>query len=355
MKKLLSVLLVLALIVLPLAAVVTSASAVIAATTVLRMSSESNPAPPVGPATQPPSGETTTEPPSGETTTEPPIENPVSEVPSESDPTDDSTVAPTPPPSPTPSSPGGTTPTQPTTKASATTAKTDPTKAGALNDTASIVKAYNDAVDKMLASNKQISKTQVTNMQPFDGDADMIKLTSMNFDRIVPGLGTVGDIVKTFLGNGTQEFGPGPAKDHLNKSTLTAADVKSATATAKGGGNSLTINIVNKVNPTPGTGAIGNVTRDFPYEADVRDQIAVAVKDELKGLANVNIATMRFEASNVVLKADISAGGDLTALSLSFDFAGRLEDVNIKILNVVPLGKGAWGETTGKRTLTYKF
>jgi hypothetical protein len=345
MKKLLSVLLVLALIILPLAAVVTSAASIMTAASVVGMIKDGT-----SKSTTTPGSNSNDDDPTGSSASQ----DPTTEAPAV--PGDDTTAE-------TPATPGDDTTAE--TPAGDTTGSevpvnntTKPTGGGNNNTTsttkkadpnAAAVKAYNDAVDKLRASNKNITKKQVTSMGEFSGDDGMIKLTSMNFDRISPGLGTIGKIVKDFLGNGEKTFGPGKASDHIKKSTLTTNDINSATFNGK----SLTINIKNKNNPTPGTGALGNVTSDMPYESDVREQIDYNVKESLKGLAKVNIGAMAFNTTNVVLKAEINASGQFTALSLKFDFLARLEKVDIKILGLISLGSGEWGEVKGTRTLTY--
>ncbi|MDR1806235.1 MAG: hypothetical protein LBQ80_05665 [Clostridium sp.] len=339
MKKLLSVLLVLALIILPLAAVVTSASAVIAATTALRMiESGGKTTTSTGTTT-----ETTTAPPAAEDTTAAPAAEDTTEAPAAEDTTEapvaeDTTAGTTAPVATTAAPSGNTTTTAAPTKVTTT--------AAAKKDA---VAAYAEAVKKTIDNGKSVKVTQVTSMGDFTGDEGMIKLTDMNFDRISPGLGTIGSIVKGFLGEGTVDLGTGKPSEKLSASTLTAADVKSSSQS----GDKITINIVDKVNPTPKTGAIGNVTTYFPYESNVREEIDIAVKDSLKGLAKVNIDGMTFSVKNTVLTATVGSNGQLSALTIKFDFNARLEGVNIKILSVISLGSGEWGEVNGTRTLTF--
>lgn len=90
-----------------------------------------------------------------------------------------------------------------------------------------IVDLYNDAVNKVVSDKAGYSKQRTTTVSELDAGS---------YTSVASG------IVKDFLGEGTKEVknSKGSAK-HLNKSTLTASDVKSATCELNGSNYTITL------------------------------------------------------------------------------------------------------------------
>ncbi|MDR1408797.1 MAG: hypothetical protein LBJ12_00690 [Oscillospiraceae bacterium] len=350
MKKLLSVLLVFALIILPLAAVTTAGAAVFATVAAVNLTKsvndkttggtpDSTTEPSTGTVTDPPTDEVTDPPADEETTTQ------------QGGQVTDPTTKPT--------GSGGTTP---TTKPSAnTTAAPKPTSGGNAgtstgvpSDKAAIIKAYQAAVTKIRNSNKPIDKVQVTSLGDFTGDEKMLKLTGTTIPIVKI---NIGNVVKSFLGDGTEGPWHNPVKEQLiDASKLSTADVTNASAKKNGTGFDFTIVLKSETNPKPGTSAIGHVTSDFPTIESVNQSIDDACKNDLGGITKrgpggIDIGSMTFKTTSPTITGTVDGNGKFTALKMSFNFNAHLENATVKV--IFTLGSGEWGETSGLRTLTY--
>ncbi|MDR0884413.1 MAG: hypothetical protein LBN05_07405 [Oscillospiraceae bacterium] len=329
MKKLLSVLLVMALILLPLAAVVTSAAAVIAVNNVTAIIDQLKT---VG-ATVP---VTTTAPPVTEEDTDPPsVSDTTPDVPGEV--TSDDTTPPAPGEPTTPvvtKVDDGKTSTKPTDK---TTTTTKPNPVGGVPSTpAAVLDLYKAATTKAQSAT-EVKKNVNTKLTAFAGTANLLKLTGMDLPL---GVGNVGEIVKDFLGQQPKEYKQ-TGKEALIVSSLTANDITGAVAVKDGANTKLTISIKGETNPKYNTSAISHAIPggEIFVEENVRAEVDQAVKDSLKGLVKVTIGSMTFITKNVKIVAVITADNKFVSLTQSYDFDAALDNVKITLL-----GSGDHGE-----------
>ena len=209
--------------------------------------------------------------------------------------------------------------------------------AGNADQTADVIKAFNDATAKAAGGSYHWArKGEFTK----DVAIDPSFMTSA-VDSIIKAIdsnSSLNSVVGGFIGIADKEAdvvgGQAPegmdAKYLLKASTITAADVQSATVN----GNEYTIKIKNATNPSADS-AMGRATNDYITIAEVNESIAsfttaISVKDSSK--ANYK---------NMVIVATIE-NGNLTNLTYSYEFDATLE-----------LSIGAKGTGAAKITATY--
>ena len=217
--------------------------------------------------------------------------------------------------------------------------------------TEEILAAYAAAVDKTLAANRQVSKhCRTVIKKPLEGDDAILKLLKIS----IAGFGVEKKVCE-LLGEGDATYNQ-PMVEALQKSSLRVDDVTSASATIdEKGAVSLTINIKNCTNPLKldeGGSPLGRFTWDFANIKTVDNGIASAEKD-VPGL-KINIAKKTFNYTNIKITATISPDGVFTHLVHSFNYIGRVEDVEVKEV-FVKLGGGKWGQGNAAGTITYNI
>ena len=209
--------------------------------------------------------------------------------------------------------------------------------AGNADQTADVIKAFNDATAKAAKGSYHWTRTGKFTK---DVAIDPSFMTSA-VDSIIKAIdsnSSLNSVVGGFIGIADKEAdvvgGQAPegmdAKYLLKASTITAADVQSATVN----GNEYTIKIKNATNPSADS-AMGRATNDYITIAEVNESIAsfttaISVKDSSK--ANYK---------NMVIVATIE-NGNLTKLTYSYEFDATLE-----------LSIGAKGTGAAKITATY--
>ena len=205
------------------------------------------------------------------------------------------------------------------------------------SQTADVIKAFNDATAKAAKGSYHWTRTGKFTK---DVAIDPSFMTSA-VDSIIKAIdanSSLNSVVGGFIGIADKEAdvvgGQAPegmdAKYLLKASTITAADVQSATVN----GNEYTIKIKNATNPSADS-AMGRATNDYITIAEVNESIAsfttaISVKDSSK--ANYK---------NMVIVATIE-NGNLTKLTYSYEFDATLE-----------LSIGAKGTGAAKITATY--
>ena len=213
----------------------------------------------------------------------------------------------------------------------------DAGNAGNADQTADVIKAFNDATAKAAGGSYHWTRTgQFTK----DVAIDPSIMTSAvdKIIKMVDANSSLNSVVGGFIGIADKEAdvagGKAPegmdAKYLLKASTITAADVQSATVN----GNEYTIKIKNATNPSADS-AMGRATNDYITIAEVNESIAsfttaISVKDSSK--ANYK---------NMVIVATIE-NGNLTKLTYSYEFEATLD-----------LSIGAKGTGAAKITATY--
>ena len=217
------------------------------------------------------------------------------------------------------------------------TASGDAGNAGNADQTADVIKAFNDATAKAAGGSYHWTrKGEFTK----DVAIDPAFLTSAvnSIITAVDSNANLNSVVGGFIGIADKEAdvagGKAPegmdAKYLLKASTITAADVKSATVS----GNQYTIKIKDTANPSANS-AMGRVTGDFITIAEVNKSIAdftTAISVKESSQANYK---------NMVIVATIE-NGNLTNLTYSYEFEATLD-----------LSIGAKGTGAAKITATY--
>lgn len=205
------------------------------------------------------------------------------------------------------------------------------------NQTADVIKAFNDATAKAAKGSYhwtrkgEFTKDVAIDPSFLTGAVNTI-ITAVdanaNLNSVVGGFIGIAD-KEADVANGKAPEGM-DAKYLLKASTITAADVKSATAE----GNKYTIKIKDTANPSADS-AMGRATGDFITIAEVNKSIAdftTAISVKESSQANYK---------NMVIVATIE-NGNLTNLTYSYEFEATLD-----------LSIGAKGTGAAKITATY--
>ena len=234
------------------------------------------------------------------------------------------------------------------------TTVTAPATKPAIDTKAKAIQLYADTVNKTLAANRDISKDCKTSIsRPLEGDADIQKLLKL----AIGGFGVEKVVREDLFGEGDAVYDQ-PAKEGLQPSYLTEADVTAFKATPLANGNiELTLTIKNCTNPNKpwlkqGSSPIGNFTWDFTNLQSIEEGIQSAQKT-VPGL-KISIAKKSVEYSNIQIKAVIKPDGSFASLVHSFSFTAHAEDIEVKEL-VFKVGGGSYVKGNAKSTITYTF
>ena len=213
---------------------------------------------------------------------------------------------------------------------------------------------YAAAVERTHQLNPTINKRVVKVInRPLQGDSGILKLLRIS----VAGFGVEKVICEDLMGEGEATYVE-PAKEGLQPCWLKESDVTGFTATPRANGDiELTLRIKDCTNPlkpwlNQGSSPIGNVTWDFTNLQDVSDGIKEAEKT-VPGL-RIRIGKVTTSFYNSQVRAVIRPDLTFASLMHTADQKVRVEDVNVKLVGI-RLGGGAWGEGTGRGTITYTF
>ena len=213
----------------------------------------------------------------------------------------------------------------------------DAGNAGNADQTADVIKAFNDATAKAAGGSYHWARKGEFTKDVAIDPAVMTKMVN-GIITAIDSNSSLNSVVGGFIGIADKEAdvvgGQAPegmdAKYLLKASTITAADVKSATVS----GNQYTIKIKDTANPSANS-AMGRVTGDFITIAEVNKSIAdftTAISVKESSQANYK---------NMVIVATIE-NGNLTNLTYSYEFEATLD-----------LSIGAKGTGAAKITATY--
>ena len=213
----------------------------------------------------------------------------------------------------------------------------DAGNAGNADQTADVIKAFNDATAKAAGGSYHWARKGEFTKDVAIDPAVMTKMVN-GIITAIDSNSSLNSVVGGFIGIADKEAdvvgGKAPegmdAKYLLKASTITAADVKSATVS----GNQYTIKIKDTANPSANS-AMGRVTGDFITIAEVNKSIAdftTAISVKESSQANYK---------NMVIVATIE-NGNLTNLTYSYEFEATLD-----------LSIGAKGTGAAKITATY--
>ena len=213
----------------------------------------------------------------------------------------------------------------------------DAGNAGNADQTADVIKAFNDATAKAAGGSYHWTRKGEFTKDVAIDPAVMTKIVN-GIITAVDSNSNLNSVVGGFIGIADKEAdvvgGKAPegmdAKYLLKASTITAADVKSATVS----GNQYTIKIKDTANPSADS-AMGRATNDYITIAEVNESIAsftTAISVKESSQANYK---------NMVIVATIE-NGNLTNLTYSYEFEATLD------LSISAKGTGA-----AKITATY--
>lgn len=169
---------------------------------------------------------------------------------------------------------------------------------------ADIVALYNEATANAASKKPGYKKTVTTELQNLDmgaiGKLDMVR-----------------DAVGSFLGEGTETVtvAKGKASTEIVKSTLTAADVSSATCKLSADGKyyEVTINVKGETNPLKGKSALNKFTNDYKDINEMHEglesegasaQKITCVSKEAKIVAKIAVADKAFSSLKFTIKLD---------------------------------------------------
>lgn len=200
----------------------------------------------------------------------------------------------------------------------ATTANEEETTLSAAPSTkAEIVKFYNDASAKMVSSKPGFKKVTKTELQKLEmGALGKIEL--------------VRNAIGVFLGEGTNSVTVAKGKsnsDSYLKSSLTAADVTSATCVLSADGTyyDVTIEVKHEKNPIKGKSALNRFTNDYKD----KNEMSAGLKSE-----SVGFETLDGTISTSKIKAKITLDGEFKSIDYAIKMDMYITNVKYTIAKV---------------------
>lgn len=189
--------------------------------------------------------------------------------------------------------------------------------------TDAVLKAFNDATAKA-SSSASFTKTKKSELTSYTIEGESLDALKKVGGSIYDSLSEKTVMGTLNVGEETENAAKGAGGAMLIPSTLTAADVRNASAADNGTSYTVTIEVVDSVNPG---------TQPIPMEKFSKDFLVL--EDIQKYGAEKDLTVIAAEAtiSNTVIKATIdTASGNLTDYSVSYSYEGALTDCNYKFL-----------------------
>ena len=195
-----------------------------------------------------------------------------------------------------------------------------------------VLTAFNQATSKA-ASGASFTKIKKSELTGYTIEGDSLETLKKVGGAIYESLSE--KTVKGTLNVGEETINGTKGSGDLIASTLTATDVKSATATASGDGLAFTIEINDSVNP--GTQAI-------PLEKFSKDFLVLEEIQKYGADMDLTVISAEATVTNTIVKAETDANGNLTSLSLDYVYSGALTDCNYKFLGKTYTGLHGSGD-----------